>query len=149
MTAQYQVQDSVAIISLDNPPVNALSHSTRVGIADGMVRALDDADVRAIVLTGTGNAFSGGGDIPEFGTPKALQEPSLQTIIDTIEASPKPVVAAVHSVAMGGGLELALGCHYRVTVKGTRVALPEVNLGLLPGAGGLTTSQPMNCYGSP
>ena len=136
MTAQYQVQDSVAIISLDNPPVNSLGHSTRMCIVDGIARALNDACVKAIVLTGAGNAFSGGGDIREFGTPKALQEPSLKTIIETIEASPKPVVAAVHSVAMGGGLELALGCHYRVTVKGTRVALPEVNLGLLPGAGG-------------
>jgi 3-hydroxyacyl-CoA dehydrogenase len=136
MTAQYQVQDSVAIISLDNPPVNGLGHSTRVCIVDGIARALDDSGVKAIVLTGTGNAFSGGADIREFGTPKALQEPSLQTIIDVIEASPKPVVAAIHSVAMGGGLELALGCHYRVTVKGTKIALPEVNLGLLPGAGG-------------
>src|SRR5260370_40145673 len=101
-----------------------------------MGRALGDSGVKAIVLTGADKAFSGGADIREFGSPKALQEPSLQTIIDTIEASPKPVVAAVHSVAMGGGLELALGCHYRVTVKGTRFALPEVNLGLLPGAGG-------------
>lgn len=136
MTAQYQVQDSVAIISLDNPPVNGLGHSTRVCIVDGIARALDDSGVKAIVLTGTGNAFSGGADIREFGTSKALQEPSLQTIIDVIEASSKPVVAAVHSVAMGGGLELALGCHYRVTVKGAKIALPEVNLGLLPGAGG-------------
>ncbi|MFM0200211.1 3-hydroxyacyl-CoA dehydrogenase NAD-binding domain-containing protein [Paraburkholderia fungorum] len=136
MTAQYQSHDGIAVITLDNPPVNGLGHSTRVGIVEGMTRALDDATVKAIVITGAGKAFSGGADIREFGTPKAMQEPSLQTVIDTIEASPKPVVAAIHAVAMGGGLELALGCHYRVTAKGAQIALPEVNLGLLPGAGG-------------
>ncbi len=136
MTAQYQAHDGIAVITLDNPPVNGLGHDTRLGVVEGMTRALDDATVKAIVITGAGNAFSGGADIREFGTPKAMQEPSLQTVIDTIEASRKPVVAAIHSVAMGGGLELALGCHYRVASKGTQIALPEVNLGLLPGAGG-------------
>ncbi|MFD1560747.1 3-hydroxyacyl-CoA dehydrogenase NAD-binding domain-containing protein [Paraburkholderia silviterrae] len=136
MTAHYQVRDGVAVITLDNPPVNGLGHATRLGIMAGMTRALDDDSVTAIVIAGAGAAFSGGADIREFGTPMALQEPSLQTVIDTIEASPKPVVAALHSVAMGGGLELALGCHYRVVTKSARIALPEVNLGLLPGAGG-------------
>jgi 3-hydroxyacyl-CoA dehydrogenase len=103
MTAQYQVQDGVAFISLENPPVNGFGYHTRVCIADGIVRALDDSGVKAIVLAGAGNAFSGGADMREFGTPKALQEPSLQTIIDVIETSPKPVLPAVHSVAMGGG----------------------------------------------
>src|SRR5260370_42620519 len=112
-----------------------------------MGRALGDSGVKAIVLTGADKAFSGGADIREFGSPKALQEPSLQTIIDTIEASPKPVVAAVHSVAMGGGLELALGCHYRVTVQGTQIALPAVNLGLLPGAGGTQHPPLVVCLG--
>ncbi|HEX7913695.1 MAG TPA: 3-hydroxyacyl-CoA dehydrogenase NAD-binding domain-containing protein [Paraburkholderia sp.] len=136
MTTQYQDRGGVVVITLDNPPVNGLSHRTRTGILDAMVRALDDDGVNAIVIAGTGNAFSGGADIREFGTPMAFQEPTLQTVIDTIEASPKPVVAAIHSVAMGGGLELALGCHYRVAAKDALIALPEVELGLLPGAGG-------------
>ncbi|MDR5734341.1 3-hydroxyacyl-CoA dehydrogenase NAD-binding domain-containing protein [Caballeronia sp. LZ025] len=136
MTAHYQVRDAVAVITLDNPPVNGLGHRTRVGIVECMTRALDDSSVQAIVLTGSGRAFSGGADIREFGTPKAFQEPSLHAVIATIEASGKPVVAAMHGVAMGGGLELALGCHYRIAAKGTQIALPEVNLGLLPGAGG-------------
>ncbi|WP_322033889.1 3-hydroxyacyl-CoA dehydrogenase NAD-binding domain-containing protein [Paraburkholderia sp. J76] len=136
MTAQYQVRDGVAVITLDNPPVNGLGHSTRVGILNGLSQALDDAAVKAIVLTGAGRAFSGGADIREFGTPMALQEPSLHTVIASIEAAAKLVVAALHSVAMGGGLELAMGCHYRVAARGTQIALPEVNLGLLPGAGG-------------
>ncbi|MFM0049363.1 3-hydroxyacyl-CoA dehydrogenase NAD-binding domain-containing protein [Caballeronia grimmiae] len=136
MTAHYQVRDAVAVITLDNPPVNGLGHRTRVGIVECMTRALDDSSVEAIVLTGSGRAFSGGADIREFGTPKAFQEPSLHTVIETIEASGKPVVAAIHGVAMGGGLELALGCHYRIAAKDTQIALPEVNLGLLPGAGG-------------
>ena len=136
MSAQYQVRDGVAVITLDNPPVNGLGHSTRVGIFEGITRARGDADVAAIVVTGAGKAFSGGADIREFGTPKAMQEPSLHTVIEAIEASPKPVIAAIHSVAMGGGLELALGCHYRVAQQGAQIALPEVNLGLLPGAGG-------------
>ena len=136
MTAQYQVRDGVAVITLDNPPVNGLGLSARIGIVEGLCRALDDAAVKAIVLTGAGHAFSGGADIREFGTPKALQEPSLHTVITSIEAAAKPVVAAVHSVALGGGLELALGCHYRVAARGTQIALPEVKLGLLPGAGG-------------
>jgi 3-hydroxyacyl-CoA dehydrogenase len=88
------------------------------------------------VLTGLGKAFSGGADIREFGTAKAGMEPSLHAVIRYVEQSAKPVVAAIHSVVMGGGLELALGCHYRVCAKSTQVALPEVKLGLLPGAGG-------------
>ncbi|WP_137926707.1 3-hydroxyacyl-CoA dehydrogenase NAD-binding domain-containing protein [Cupriavidus sp. 2SB] len=136
MTAQYQVQDGVAVITLDNPPVNGLGHSTRLGIVEGMTRALDDAAVKAIVITGAGKAFSGGADIREFNTLKATQEPTLHSVIRVLEASTKPVVAAIHSVAMGGGLELALGCNYRVAAKGAQIALPEVKLGLLPGAGG-------------
>ncbi|QGZ58563.1 3-hydroxyacyl-CoA dehydrogenase NAD-binding domain-containing protein [Paraburkholderia acidiphila] len=136
MTAQYQALDGVAVITLANPPVNGLGLATRIGIAEGMARALSDDAVKAIVLAGAGNAFSGGADIREFGTPRALQEPSLATVIATIEASAKPVVAAIHATAMGGGLELALGCHYRVASASAQIALPEVNLGLLPGAGG-------------
>ncbi|MDN7179494.1 3-hydroxyacyl-CoA dehydrogenase NAD-binding domain-containing protein [Caballeronia sp. SEWSISQ10-4 2] len=136
MTVEYKVQDGVALITLDNPPVNSLGHATRLGIVEGVARAADDDSVRAIVITGAGKAFSGGADIREFNTPKAAQEPSLHTVIEAVESSAKPVVAALHSVAMGGGLELAMGCHYRVTAPGTLIALPEVKLGLLPGAGG-------------
>ena len=136
MTAQYQVHGDVAVITLNNPPVNGLGLSTRQGIADGMAKANADAAVKAIVLTGAGKAFSGGADIKEFGSDKAVQEPNLLSVIGVLENSSKPVIAAIHSVAMGGGLELALGCHYRVAAPGTSVALPEVKLGLIPGAGG-------------
>jgi 3-hydroxyacyl-CoA dehydrogenase len=136
MTAQYQVHGDIAVITLNNPPVNGLGLSTRQGIADGMAQAHADAAVKAIVITGAGKAFSGGADITEFGSPKALQEPNLISVIKVLENSAKPVVAAIHTVAMGGGLELALGCHYRIAAPGTSIALPEVKLGLVPGAGG-------------
>ncbi|WP_186046721.1 3-hydroxyacyl-CoA dehydrogenase NAD-binding domain-containing protein [Burkholderia gladioli] len=136
MAVDYTTRDGVAVITLNNPPVNGLGYSTRAGVMDGLDRALQDRAVTAIVLTGAGRAFSGGADITEFNTPKALQEPSLHTLIAAVEASAKPVVAAVHSVVMGGGLELALGAHYRIAAPGTQVALPEVKIGLLPGAGG-------------
>src|SRR5438093_5016863 len=136
MSAKYEVRGNVAVITLDNPPVNGLGHDTRKGITDGLDRAQDDAAVKAIVITGAGKAFSGGADIREFGSPKALAEPNLLSVILALEACTKPVVAAIHSVCMGGGLELALGCHYRVAQAGTQVALPGVKLGLVPGAGG-------------
>ena len=136
MTVQYSVHGDIAIITLNNPPVNGLGHATRLGITDALEKANADATVKAVVLTGAGKAFSGGADIKEFGSPKAMQEPNLLSVILAIENSPKPVVAAIHSVCMGGGLELALGCHYRVAAPGCSVALPEVKLGLLPGAGG-------------
>ncbi len=136
MTAEYKVHGDVAVISLNNPPVNGLGYETRLGITDGVARANADAAVKAIVLTGAGKAFSGGADIREFGSPKALQEPNLLSVIQTLENSGKPVVAAIHTVCMGGGLELALGCHYRIAAPGCNVALPEVKLGLIPGAGG-------------
>ena len=136
MGALYEVRGHVAVITLDNPPVNGLGYDTRVGIATGIDRAVADPAVTAIVLTGAGKAFSGGADIKEFGSPKSVAEPNLLTLIKMLDDSPKPVVAAVHSVAMGGGLELALGAHYRVASPGTQVALPEVKIGLIPGAGG-------------
>ncbi len=136
MSADYKVHGEVAVITMNNPPVNGLGHATRVGLTDGLAKANADAAVKAIVITGAGKAFSGGADIKEFGTPKALAEPNLLSVILAVENSSKPVVAAVHSVAMGGGLELALGCHYRIAAPGTSVALPEVKLGLIPGAGG-------------
>ncbi|NCX12601.1 MAG: enoyl-CoA hydratase/isomerase family protein, partial [Betaproteobacteria bacterium] len=134
--AQYEVRGSMAIISMDNPPVNGLGYENRLGIVSGLNKANADEAVKAIVLTGLGRAFSGGADIREFGTARAGMEPSLQSVIRYIEQSAKPVIAAIHSVVMGGGLELALGCHYRVCAKATQVALPEVKLGLIPGAGG-------------
>lgn len=135
-TAEYKVHGDIAVITLNNPPVNGLGLATRLGIVAGLEQANADAAVKAIVLTGAGKAFSGGADIKEFGSPKALQEPNLLSVISAVEKSAKPVVAAVHSVAMGGGLELALGAHYRIAAPGTQVALPEVKLGLIPGAGG-------------
>ena len=136
MTAQYSVSGDIAIVSLNNPPVNGLGYETRIGITSGLEKANLDAAVKAIVLTGAGKAFSGGADIREFNSPKAMQEPTLLSVIRAVENSGKPVVAAVHSVAMGGGLELALGCHYRIAAPGAKIALPEVKLGLIPGAGG-------------
>ncbi|MDI3511212.1 MAG: 3-hydroxyacyl-CoA dehydrogenase [Betaproteobacteria bacterium] len=136
MTAEYQVHGDVAFITLNNPPVNGLGLSTRQAIVDGLEKAENDPAVKAIVLTGAGKAFSGGADIREFGTPKAIQEPNLLSVISRVENTTKPVIAAVHSVCMGGGLELALGAHYRIAAPGCNVALPEVKLGLIPGAGG-------------
>jgi 3-hydroxyacyl-CoA dehydrogenase len=136
MTAHYTVQGTIAIITLDNPPVNGLGYATRVAITAGLEKAQQDDKVQAVVVTGAGKAFSGGADIKEFGSPKALQEPNLLSVIRALENSVKPVVAAIHSVAMGGGLELSLGCHYRIAAPGCSVALPEVKLGLIPGAGG-------------
>jgi len=136
MSANFEVRGDVAVISLNNPPVNGLGYETRLGIVNGLDKALSDPAVKAIVVTGAGKAFSGGADIREFGSPKAIAEPNLLSVIAALEASTKPVVAAVHSVAMGGGLELALGCHYRVAASGAQIALPEVKIGLIPGAGG-------------
>ncbi|MBK6866958.1 MAG: enoyl-CoA hydratase/isomerase family protein [Burkholderiales bacterium] len=136
MTAEYQVHGDVAVIAMNNPPVNGLGYETRVGITQGLEKANADPAVKAIVLTGAGKAFSGGADIREFNSPKAMQEPILLSVITAVENSQKPVVAAVHTVAMGGGLELALGAHYRIAAPGAKVALPEVKLGLIPGAGG-------------
>ena len=136
MSADYAVHGDVAVITLNNPPVNGLGLATRQAFMQGLDKAMADDAVKAVVVTGAGKAFSGGADIKEFGSPKAIQEPHLLTLISALENASKPVVAAIHTVAMGGGLELALGCHYRVTAPGTDVALPEVKLGLIPGAGG-------------
>jgi 3-hydroxyacyl-CoA dehydrogenase len=136
MSATYSILGSTAVITLDNPPVNGLSLATRSAVASAISGAEADPSVQAIVLTGAGKAFSGGADIREFGTPKAYAEPNLNSLVLLVERCGKPVIAAIHSVAMGGGLELALACHYRVVSPGASIALPEVKLGLLPGAGG-------------
>ncbi len=136
MTATTQVKDGIAVITVDNPPVNSMSLAAREGIVAGVEQALADPSVKAIVLTGKGKSFCAGAEIKEFDTPAAFAEPSLATVIETIEFASKPVVAAINGTTMGGGLELALGCHYRVAIAGAQIALPEVKLGILPGAGG-------------
>ncbi|MDX1732808.1 MAG: 3-hydroxyacyl-CoA dehydrogenase NAD-binding domain-containing protein [Halioglobus sp.] len=133
-TVDYAVRDGVAVITVDNPPVNALSQSVRQGILEAVTAALDDDDVGALLLACDGRTFIAGADITEFA--KAPQEPDLHSVLDAIDRARKPVVAAIHGTALGGGLETALCCHYRVAESAARLGLPEVNLGLLPGAGG-------------
>jgi len=135
-STQYQVHGRVAVISMNNPPVNGLGYELRRGIVDGIKQAEADDNVKAVVIIGNDKAFSGGADIREFGTPKATAEPNLLTVINYLDTTTKPVIAAIGGVCMGGGLELALGCHFRIAKPDTQVALPEVKLGLLPGAGG-------------
>jgi 3-hydroxyacyl-CoA dehydrogenase len=124
----------IAVITIDNPPVNALGQAVRAGMRDGLAAALADGGVDAVVISCAGRTFIAGADITEFGKPP--QEPGLHGVLAAIESSPKPVVAAIHGTALGGGLEVALACHYRVAAKAARFGLPEVKLGLLPGAGG-------------
>ena len=135
-STSYAVHGPVAVVTLNNPPVNGLGHALRSGIVAALDQALADPQVQAIVLTGSARAFSGGADVREFGTPKAGQEPTLPSVIRALDGATKPVVAAIAGVCLGGGLELALGCHYRVALPDASLSLPEVKLGLLPGAGG-------------
>lgn len=130
----YRREGEIAFIEIDNPPVNALSAAVRQGLTDAVARLADDAGARIAVLSCAGRTFVAGADISEFGKPPVA--PFLPDLIAAIEASEKPVVAALHGTVLGGGLELALGAHYRVAIPGTRMGLPEVTLGLLPGAGG-------------
>ena len=132
--ATLEKDGEVAVLTLNSPPVNALSAPVREGITNGIKQAIDDADVKAIVLICDGRTFIAGADITEFG--KAPKGPSLFDAQAMIENAPKPVIAAIHGTALGGGLEVALTCHYRVAVPSAKCGLPEVNLGLLPGAGG-------------
>ncbi|MFT3802967.1 MAG: 3-hydroxyacyl-CoA dehydrogenase NAD-binding domain-containing protein [Burkholderiaceae bacterium] len=132
--ATLDVDNGVAVITLDSPPVNALSQPVRAAILDGINTAVADPAVQAIVLICAGKTFIAGADITEFGKPP--KGPALKEAQDAIENSPKPVVAAIHGTALGGGLETALACHYRVAVPSAKCGLPEVKLGLLPGAGG-------------
>ena len=128
------VDADLAILSVNYPPVNALSQPVRAGLIEGVRQAIADAHVKAIVLICEGKTFIAGADITEFGKP--ILAPNLVEVEDAIEGSPKPVIAAIHGTALGGGLELALCCHYRVAAASAKCGLPEVNLGLLPGAGG-------------
>src|SRR5215469_13403476 len=124
----------IAVIITDNPPVNALKHEVRAGLAEGLRQAREDAAVKAVVVACAGRTFFAGADITEFGKPP--QAPGLGEVIVALDDVPKPVVAALHGTAFGGGFEVALACHFRVAIPGARVGLPEVKLGLLPGAGG-------------
>ena len=128
--------DDVALLRLNNPPVNGLSFAMRAALGDRVAQALADDAVKAIVIAGADRMFCGGADIREFSAPPPPGAAHLPAILDEIEASPKPVVAAIHGVAAGGGMEVALACHVRLAAPGTRLGLPEVTLGILPGAGG-------------
>lgn len=129
-----QRDGSLAIVTVDNPPVNALSQAVRVGIAEAIIQAGQDPQVKAIILICAGRTFMAGADITEFGKPPL--PPALPDMIDVLDQCPKLLVAAIHGTALGGGLETALGCHYRCAVSSAKLGLPEVKLGILPGAGG-------------
>jgi len=128
--------EAVGVITLDNPPVNAFSLSQRIGVSEALTAGLQDPDIQAFVICGSGRMFSAGADIREFDTGLAGESPTLMDLISLIENSPKPVVCALHGTALGGGCELSLACHSRIAIPGTRIGLPEVTLGIVPGAGG-------------
>ncbi len=132
----FERHDDVALLRLNNPPVNGLSWAMRAALGERVAEALADDAVRAIVVAGADRMFCGGADIREFSAPPPPNAASLPAVLDEIEASPKPVVAAIHGVAAGGGMEVALACHVRLAAPATRLGLPEVTLGILPGAGG-------------
>ena len=132
----YTSHGAVAVISMNNPPVNALGLGLRTALADGLERAQNDAAIRAVIIVGSGTAFSGGADVSEFGLPAMSAAPSLADLLVQIENFPKPIIAAINALALGGGLELAMSCHYRVVAARAQLGMPEVKLGLLPGAGG-------------
>ena len=138
MSQQVRIDrsDAVTVITLDNPPVNAMSFDLRVALREALAAGLEDAAVEAFVINGAGRIFSAGADIREFDTGASSDSPNLPELIALIEDAPKPVVAALHGTAVGGACELALGCHGRLASAGTRIGLPEVTLGIVPGAGG-------------
>ena len=131
---QYSVRDGVAVISMNNPPINGLSNALRAAIMENLEKADKDAAVKAVILIGAAKAFSGGADIREFNSPRV--KPDLPDVNDRQDAMSKPLVAAIGGFALGGGLELALACHYRVAAPKALLGLPEVKLGILPGSGG-------------
>ncbi|MGM0858309.1 MAG: enoyl-CoA hydratase/isomerase family protein [Pseudomonadota bacterium] len=134
MSVHYQRHGDVGVIKIASPPVNAVGHAVRSGLVNALKEGIADEHAKALVVLADGRTFIAGADIREFGKPP--QAPLLPDVISQLEACPKPLIAALHGTALGGGLEVALGCHYRVALAGTRVGLPEVKLGLLPGAGG-------------
>lgn len=135
-TVTLEVTDGVAVIEIANPPVNGLGHTVRKGLSAAITQAVDDESVIGVAITGSGRGFSGGADVTEFNTPAASAEPGLRSVLAQIASSKKPVVAAIHGFALGGGLELALACHYRIAEEESSIGLSEVNLGLIPGGGG-------------
>ncbi len=134
MTVSLQKHGQIAVVTIDNPPVNATSHAVRLGLQNALHQTTQDDDVQSVVLHCAGRTFVAGADITEFGAPP--QDPSLPDLLAQIEAAPKPWVAAIHGTSLGGGLETALVCHYRIADPAAKLALPEVTLGLIPGAGG-------------
>ena len=136
MSVKYEIKQNIAVFTMENPPVNGLGIATRTGLLESLTQALNNDQVKAIIVTGGLRAFSGGADIREFNKPEAGQEPTLPTVINAFERSTKPVVAAINGLALGGGLELALGMNYRIANSKAQIGLPEVKLGILPGAGG-------------
>src|SRR5262245_501589 len=139
--SQYAVRDGVAVITLDNPPVNGLSNPLRAAIMQNLKAADADPAIKAVVITGSAKAFCGGADIREFNAPRL--KPDLPEINDQQDAMGKPLVAAIGGFALGGGLELALACHYRVAAPKAQLGLPEVKLGILPGSGGTQRLPPV------
>jgi len=133
-TVSFSKQGAIGLIKVNNPPVNALNQSVRAGLKACVEQGLGDDSVKAMVLICEGRTFIAGADIAEFA--KGMGEPGLVPVIGNMETASKPIVAAIHGTALGGGLEVALGCHYRVALASAKVGLPEVHLGLLPGAGG-------------
>ena len=129
-------EGAVTVIRFGEPPVNSLGRQTRAELAAAIAGAIQDPAVSAIVLAGNNGLFSAGADIREFGTPAMLAAPNLADLISLVESSPKPVIAAIDGTCLGGGLELSLGCHYRLASTTAKLGLPEVKIGLLPGAGG-------------
>src|ERR1700727_920523 len=134
MQGRFEKRGSVGIIWVNNPPVNAISVGVRAALIDGVAKLAKDPEIEIGILACEGRTFMAGADITEFGKPPL--SPGLHDAINAVESSAKPIVAAIHGTAFGGGLEVALGCHYRVAIAGAKVGLPEVKLGLLPGAGG-------------
>ncbi len=130
----YELKDNIAVITVNNPPVNALSQAVRQGLVDSIKRFNEDTQAKAGIITCAGRTFIAGADISEFNKPPL--DPTLPEVIATIESSTKLIIAAIHGTALGGGFETAMACHYRCAVTDARVGLPEVKLGLLPGASG-------------
>lgn len=132
----FEKQDEIGVLWINHPPVNALNRAVRSALADGITAALQEDDVLALVLMARGKLFCAGADIREFGTPLQFEAPILRDIFDILDQADKPVVVAMQGIAVGGAVELALSCHYRLAAAGTRFSLPEVKLGLIPGSGG-------------
>ena len=135
-TVFFEIKDGVALLRIDNPPVNGLGNTVRSGLFRGLMLAISDASIKAVIIAGTGKMFCGGADIRQFNTPAASEKPLSRDIQQLIRSANKPVIAAIHGTALGGGLELALACHYRVAQEAAQLGLPEVQLGLIPGGGG-------------